>query len=76
MKNRILLASLIIFPNLGFAFFCPTNFNQIDFGMKPDQIIQACGKPDDQKELIKENDNVPQEWNYYIPRELIKEELL
>lgn len=53
---------------MSFAFFCPTNFNQIDFGMKTDQVIQACGKPDDQKESIKENDNIPQEWNYYIPQ--------
>lgn len=58
----------IALPSISFAFFCPTNFNQIDFGMTVDQVIQSCGKPDDKKESIKQNDNVPQEWNYYIPQ--------
>lgn len=58
----------IIFPSISVAFFCPTNFNQIDFGMTVDQVIQACGKPVDIKESVKQNDNVPQEWSYYIPQ--------
>lgn len=53
-------------PSVSLAFFCPTNFNQIDFGMTVDQVIQACGKPTDQKESVKQNDNVPQEWTYYV----------
>jgi hypothetical protein len=62
----IITSLLIIIPSMSFAFFCPTNFNQIDFGMTMEQVTQSCGKPVDQTETIKENDNVPQEWNYYI----------
>jgi hypothetical protein len=58
--------ALISFPAISFAFFCPSNFNQIDFGMTMDQVTEACGKPDKQTETKKENDNVPQEWNYYL----------
>ncbi|VVC76164.1 hypothetical protein AQUSIP_14690 [Aquicella siphonis] len=58
----------ISLPAMSFAFFCPTNFSQIDFGMTTDQVTQACGKPDSQKESTKTNDNIPQEWSYYIPQ--------
>lgn len=61
----ILITSI---PSLTFAFFCPTNFNQIDFGMTADQVSQICGKPDDTREYLKPNDNIPQEWSYYIPQ--------
>ena len=64
------ISSLAFFmlPSISFAFFCPTNFNQIDYGMTPDQVIQTCGVPSEQKESKKVNDNIPQEWNYYIPQ--------
>lgn len=67
-KLAIIAITSITLPSISFAFFCPTNFNQIDFGMTADQVIQACGKPTDQKESVKQNDNVPQEWSYYIPQ--------
>lgn len=66
IKSLCISSLLITIPSMSFAFFCPTNFNQIDFGMTTDQVTQACGKPDDQTESIKVNDNIPQEWNYYI----------
>lgn len=72
MKNRhphlITAIICISIPSLSFAFFCPTNFSQIDFGMTTDQVTQLCGKPDSQKESTKANDNIPQEWSYYIPQ--------
>jgi hypothetical protein len=68
IKPIFIYAFLISVPSMSFAFFCPTNFNQIDFGMTPAQVIQACGKPDDQKETVKESDNIPQEWDYYVPQ--------
>lgn len=58
----------LLFPVVGHAFFCPTNFNQIDFGMTPDQVVQACGAPEKQAESVKENENIPQEWSYFIPQ--------
>ena len=60
--------TLFFLPSLSYAFFCPTNFNQIDFGMTTDQVTQICGQPDNQKEYKKEDENIPQEWNYYIPQ--------
>lgn len=70
MKRKIQLPfavlALTALPSLSFAFFCPTNFSQIEFGMTVDQVTQLCGKPDTQKESTKENENVPQEWSYFI----------
>lgn len=59
---------LTLMPAASFAFMCPTNFNQIDLGNSIDQVNQQCGKPDSQQESKKEVDNMPQEWNYYIPQ--------
>jgi hypothetical protein len=69
-SSKLLLTaiSLIIAPSISFAFFCPTNFNQIDFGMTIDQVTQICGKPNSQTESKKQNENIPQEWTYYIPQ--------
>lgn len=54
-------------PTLSYAFFCPNNFNQIDFGFTTEQVIAQCGKPDkeESKDVTPEG---PQEWNYYIPQ--------
>jgi hypothetical protein len=71
MKHYTKLASIITlltFHTSAFAFFCPTNFSQIDFGMTTEQVTEACGKPDSQKESTKENANVPQEWTYFVPQ--------
>lgn len=50
------------------AMTCPTNFSIIHAGDSMDSVIAACGKPDSQKETDKPNDNVPQEWSYFIPQ--------
>ena len=67
-KLLITTVAMIGFPSISFAFFCPTNFSQIDYGMTVDQVTQICGKPTSQKEYTKPNENVPQEWSYYIPQ--------
>lgn len=64
----ILMLFVCFFSNTAFAFLCPTNFNQIDFGMTPEQVTQACGNPDVKKEYVKPNDNIPQEWSYFVPQ--------
>ena len=56
-------------PLLAHAFFCPTNFNQIDFGATMNQVIQQCGKPDSQ-ETKKGEASVPQEWTYFTPQSM------
>lgn len=59
---------LITTPLTSFAFFCPTNFSQINFGNNMDDVVQTCGKPDSQIESKKENENVPQQWDYFVPQ--------
>lgn len=59
--------TLLVTPTLSFAFFCPSNFNQIDYGNSPEQVVQQCGKPD--KESFREvKPEGPQEWSYYVPQ--------
>ena len=60
--------SLLFFSNLSIALLCPTNFNQFDVGNTMEKVIQMCGNPDSVKETKKPNENVPQEWNYYVPQ--------
>lgn len=67
LSKMIVLAVTFISPSISFAFFCPTNFNQIDYGNTMDQVSAQCGKPDvqDTKEVQQEG---PQEWSYFIPQ--------
>lgn len=65
MKTKIIYFGLLL-PQLSFAFFCPNNFNQIDFGASIDQVSTQCGKPDKIETTTLEPEG-PQEWNYYIP---------
>jgi hypothetical protein len=58
---------LMIVPTLSFAFFCPTNFNQINIGDSTDTVVKACGKPDKEETKDAETDG-PQEWSYFIPQ--------
>lgn len=67
-KHYLLTLVLSLTPTLSFAFFCPTNFSQIDFGNTMDEVIKTCGKPDQQEETKQENENVPQEWSYFVPQ--------
>lgn len=64
----LFMTASIFLGSSAFAFLCPGNFNQIDFGMTPEQVEQICGKPDLKKEYVKPNDNIPQEWSYFIPQ--------
>lgn len=61
---RILL-SLLLAPSVSFAFFCPSNFAQIQFGQTEAEVLEQCGKPDIQetKDVKKEG---PQEWSYFV----------
>lgn len=63
----ICLAFLLTASSQSYAFFCPTNFNQIDYGMTMDQVSNTCGKPDlqESKDVAQEG---PQEWSYFIPQ--------
>lgn len=54
-----------IFTHPAYAFFCPTNYNQINEGDSIEQVEQQCGKPD-AKKSYKAEPNAPQEWDYFI----------
>jgi hypothetical protein len=64
----IIIINLIAFPMLSIAMFCPKNFNQISIGDSLEQVLAQCGRPDVLKESKKINDNIPQEWSYFIPQ--------
>lgn len=64
MKRLLLILSL---PLSAQAFFCPNNFNQIEFGMSIEQVERQCGKPDNTVTQVMEPEG-PQEWNYYVPQ--------
>ncbi len=63
IRLTVLFSAFI--PTLSLAFFCPTNFSQIDFGATLAQVEQICGKPDKQESSTQKIEG-PQEWNYYI----------
>jgi hypothetical protein len=67
MKNMIALLPFFLFCKTCFAWFCPTNFNQIQMDDTIATVQQQCGKPDEEK-TIKEKpvDTGPQEWGYYV----------
>jgi hypothetical protein len=67
MHSKLFGIILFLTTSSCFAFFCPNNFNQIDFGNSIEQVQQQCGQANKQetKEIIEEG---PQEWNYYIPQ--------
>jgi len=65
MKKFLFILFGFIFPAIGFAFFCPTNFNQIQIGDTLEQVQQACGQPDKQDEKEVEAEG-PQEWSYFV----------
>ncbi|MFZ2315294.1 MAG: DUF2845 domain-containing protein [Gammaproteobacteria bacterium] len=61
------LAFLLCLPStISFAFFCPSNFNQISAGSTMEEVIATCGKPDTQE--TKEVKAEPaQSWSYFLP---------
>lgn len=70
MKSISLLVSCALFTANAYAFFCPTNFNQIDMGNTQQQIEEACGKPASITDTVQEPaDNSPQEWSYFVKQD-------
>lgn len=68
MKKQLgFLIALSLYSASSFAFFCPTNFNQINIGDSLDQVTQLCGKPLQQTTTATE-EKVPQQWEYYLPQ--------
>lgn len=67
MRFPTITLLLSLAPTMSFAFFCPTNFNQIDFGNTTDQVIAQCGEPAKQ-ETKDQTAEGPQEWSYFIPQ--------
>lgn len=73
MKFKIILSTIALVSSSScFAFFCPTNFSQIDFGNSLDQVKQLCGNPDKETSIEKEP-KTPQEWTYFIPQTVSSE---
>jgi hypothetical protein len=70
MKIKLIaaLVAASIISSSSYAFFCPKNFNQINFGDSLAQVEQLCG-PADKKVVKDASDNQPQEWNYFIPQQ-------
>lgn len=67
MKRLAGVLFSLLLPGMAHAFFCPTNFSQINIGDTLDHIKQQCGKPD-KEEMIDDAVSEPQEWNYYLPQ--------
>lgn len=65
MKSLLRFSLLFCAANPAFAFFCPTNFSQIELGNSVQQVIQACGTPTTQNTVIKSVYR-SQEWVYYV----------
>ena len=67
--TMIKMIFVFLLPTISYAFFCPNNFNQINFGDTIAQIQQQCGTPAKQEtKEIAPDIPTPQEWNYYVPR--------
>lgn len=60
--------TLFIIPTFSYAFFCPTNFSQINMGDSIETVTAACGKPANVEEKEEKPFN-PQEWSYYLTQQ-------
>lgn len=61
----VTLAVNSILATPSFAFFCPSNFNDINIGDPISKVIELCGQPD--SKVVKDApDKQPQEWSYYM----------
>lgn len=65
MIKYLLQASMLILPGTAFAFFCPTNFQDIQMGDTKETVLQKCGQPASQKEVAAP-DTGPQEWIFNV----------
>lgn len=70
MRLKLFTLICTVIPTSSFAFFCPNNFNQIDYGNTIAQVEQICGKPDKQDTKDAPPAQGPQEWNYFIQQTL------
>lgn len=69
MRQLILatmLCSTLTLPALGYAFMCPSTFNQVEIGDSITDVEAACGQPSSKAEKDGP-DNSPQTWTYYLP---------
>jgi hypothetical protein len=66
MRYLYLLLS-VLSPATCLAFFCPTNFSQINTGDSIETVIATCGKPDSQT-TKEEPPPSAQEWVYLVPQ--------
>jgi hypothetical protein len=67
MKKSLVLCAITapLLCTYSYAFFCPTNFSQINYGDTIAQVEQTCGKAD--KTVTKDApEKVPQEWDYFL----------
>jgi len=68
MKLKIMMTTALIsaaVSPLSYAFFCPTNFNNIDIGDSMAKVEQQCGAPGN-KEIKDPPDTKPQQWSYFL----------
>ena len=65
MKKKLLMTYLILKSTLAFAWFCPTNFNDVSPGDSIDRVLQQCGNPSSQK-TYQSKSNLPEEWSFFI----------
>lgn len=64
--SRLLIGlAMTLISSGSHAFFCPKNFNNINFGDSLTDVQAACG-PADKIVLKDAPDTSPQEWNYYL----------
>src|SRR5579883_3046155 len=53
IRLTVLFSAFI--PTLSLAFFCPTNFSQIDFGATLAQVEQICGSQINKKAALRKS---------------------
>ena len=68
--NPMIIFTFICMPLSSYAFFCPNNFNQINYGDTIATVQTQCGKPDKQ-ETKNSKPEGPQEWSYFIPERFL-----
>lgn len=68
MKCKIMITTALISvaaSTLSYAFYCPTNFNDIQIGDSFATVEKKCGPPAT-KDIKDAPDNQPQEWSYFL----------
>jgi hypothetical protein len=69
-KRTLMLLASLSSINSSYAFFCPSNFNQVDIGYTIDQVTLQCGAPD-KEETQDPEVTVPQQWDYFVPQTVV-----